>query len=244
MADQEVIKHTKKVYKIWSSKEHSIWNKLKEFLIEIFIIVFAVTISIWLHNRNENAHRANDTKQFLIGLKTDLTNDIKEMESDKIGYADQHTAFQFMTRVKKNEILNRDSLKKYSNWLFNTTSLNTNNGRFEGFRSSGKMGNIENQELQNDIMDLYTENIPSLLIATNGYIATKQSLVQYINKNKVRLTDTSTNLNIILSMDEAQNICSSLSFTQEVIDRYNKCITKAKKIIDLINKEYGLSDAE
>src|SRR4051812_19152197 len=47
MAELEVVKHTKKVYKIWNSKEHSFWHKAKEFLIEIFIIVFAVSLSIW-----------------------------------------------------------------------------------------------------------------------------------------------------------------------------------------------------
>jgi len=34
MAEQEVAKHTKKIYKIWNSKnkEHSLWHKTKIFL--------------------------------------------------------------------------------------------------------------------------------------------------------------------------------------------------------------------
>ena len=238
MAEQEVLKHTRKVYKIWSSKEYSFWYKLKEFFIEIFIIVFAVTISVWLHNWNEYNHRQNDTKKFLTGLKADLFNDIKEMESDKVAYREQQKTFQFITRLKRHEVLNRDSLKKYSNWIFNTSALNTNNGRFEGFRSSGKIGNIESQDLQNDIMDLYTENIPSLLVSTNGYIRRKELLEEYIIKNRSRLTDTTSNLHIILSTDEAQNICNTLSYTTEVISRYDICINKAKKIIEIIGKEY------
>ena len=46
MAEQEVIKHTKQVYKIWTSKTHSFWHKLKEFAIEIVIIVFAVGMTV------------------------------------------------------------------------------------------------------------------------------------------------------------------------------------------------------
>ena len=57
MAEQEVIKHTKKIFKVWSNKEHILRHKLKEFLVEVFIIVFAVTISIWFHNRSEHAHQ-------------------------------------------------------------------------------------------------------------------------------------------------------------------------------------------
>ena len=48
MAEQEVIKHTKKAYSIWGSK-NSPFHKIKEFVVEIFIIVFAITISIWFH---------------------------------------------------------------------------------------------------------------------------------------------------------------------------------------------------
>jgi hypothetical protein len=65
MAEQEIIKHTKKVYKIWNSKEHSRWQKIKEFFIEILIIVFAVTISIWLHNWSEHRNQQEDVKVFL-----------------------------------------------------------------------------------------------------------------------------------------------------------------------------------
>jgi hypothetical protein len=207
-------------------------------LVEILIIVFAVTVSIWLHNWSEHNHVQKETKQFLQGLKVDLANDIEEVKSDKIAYEDQQKTFQFITKIKMNEILNRDSLKEYSNWIFNTASLNTNSGRFEGFKSSGKIGNIENQELQNDIMDFYTENIPSLLISTTGYIHRKELLEQCINKSKIRLNDSTTNLNVILSQPEAQNICGTLSYATGVIDRYDSCIAKAEKIVGLINQEY------
>ena len=55
------------------------------------------------------------------------------------------------------------------NSIFNTIALNPSNGRFEGFKSLGKIGNIESEELQNDIMDLYQENITSLLASTERY---------------------------------------------------------------------------
>ena len=78
MAEQEIVKHTKKVYKIWNSKEHGFWFKLKEFLIEISIIVFAVSLSIWLHERSEHATQQQEVKEFLTGLRQDLLSDIME----------------------------------------------------------------------------------------------------------------------------------------------------------------------
>jgi len=45
---EEVAKHTEKIYKTIKSREHSLAEKFKEIVIEILIIVFAVTLSIWL----------------------------------------------------------------------------------------------------------------------------------------------------------------------------------------------------
>ncbi len=62
MAEEEIAKHTKKVYKVWASKEHTWQHKVKEFFIEIAIIVFAVSISIWFHNMSEKATTAKKPK--------------------------------------------------------------------------------------------------------------------------------------------------------------------------------------
>ena len=50
MAEHEIIKHTKKAFKILKSSDMSLKNKLADILTEILIIVFAVSISIWLSN--------------------------------------------------------------------------------------------------------------------------------------------------------------------------------------------------
>jgi len=240
MAEQEVIKHTKKIYKVWNSKDHSPWQKIKEFLIEIFIIVFAITISIWFHNRSEYGHQQAEVKEFLIGMKSDLNHDLAEMENDKHSYLAQESAFRYLTSIKMNETLNSDSLAKHYNPLFNTTALNVNNGRFEGFKSSGKIGNIENKELQNDIMDLYQEDIVSLLTSTNSYIANKKKFFDYVMQNRKRITDSTSNIASVLAKDEAQNISIVLSHPNEVLSRYDTCIQKMKKIITEIDKEYKL----
>jgi hypothetical protein len=242
MAEQEVIKHTKKVFSIWSDKEHSFWHKLKEFLIEVAIIVFAVTLSIWLHGRSEHRHQQDEVKEFLLGLREDLKNDIQEMTGDKASYEKQGHAFTYITGVKMHETLNLDSLKKYQNYVFNSTGLIQNSGRFEGFKSSGKIGTIEDKKLQNDIMDLYQENIPSLLTATNSYVSRKNNFFNYVNKNRKRTSDSTTNMPVVLLGDEAQNLCISLAGVGEIIDRYDSCINKMNMINGQIDSIYRLKE--
>jgi hypothetical protein len=238
MAEDEIAKHTKKIYKTWFNKELSFWHKLSEFLIEIAIIVFAVTISIWFHNMSEHRHQQEDVKQFLEGLKSDLTSDIDEMSIDIKSFENQRTIFSYLASLKKSQFPSRDTLNKYSNWLNNSTALNPNDGRFQGFKSSGKIGTIENKNLQNDIMDLYEEDIPMLLASTTSYNNTKMKLFDFLIENGKRLTDSTNNGIALLNADQAFYLSRALSTPGQAIERYHNCIQLMNKIIKEIDSEY------
>ncbi len=239
MADQEVIKHTKKIYKIWNSEAHGFWYKAKEFVLEILIIVFAVSLSIWLHGRSEHTHQQKDVKDFLLGLEADLKSDLQEMKEDRATYQRSGMAFKYLRSLKRNETANADSIYMYANVLFNTTGLLPNNSRYEGFKSSGKIGTIENKELQNEIVDLYQDNIPILISFTNYYNEGKRSLNSYFNKNLKRLSDSTTNFNAVMATDEAYNIAGDLNNVKNIIKQYDKCINNVDRIKKLIDKEYN-----
>ena len=239
MAEDEIAKHTKKIYKTWFNKEFSIWHKLSEFLIEIIIIVFAVSISIWFHNRSEHAHQQEEVRTFLIGLKDDLSHDIAEMKEDSISYRNQARIFSYISGLKLKQLPDKDTLRAYGNWLFNTTEFEANDGRFEGFKSSGKIGFIENDSLQNDIMDLYQENIPGLLASTKMYLNFKLKLFDYVNKYQKRLTDSTTNFQYFWTIDEVNSLSGFMANPSQVIERYGKCIQLMEKINGEIEKEYN-----
>lgn len=238
MAEQEVIKHTKKVFGLWKT-DKGIWHKLGEFVLEIFIIVFAITLSIYFHDWSELRHQHHETKEFLLGLRQDLKTDIREMNEDRKSFEQSGKAFAYITGRKINEPLNPDSINKYKRYIFNTTGLIPNNGRFEGFKSSGRIGTIENKELQNNIMDLYQEDIPVLISSTSFYTSKKIKLFDYIASNKKRITDSTDNEVTVLASDQSFNICFNLTYVREIIERYDNCINKMKDIIQEINKEYG-----
>jgi len=238
MAEQEIVKHTKMIFGIWKTK-YSFLHKLTELITEVFIIVFAITLSIYFHDRSELKHQRHEAKVFLLGLRQDLKTDIEEMNSDKKSYQNSGVIFRYITNRKLNEKLNADTISKYSNWIFNTTGLIPNSGRFEGFKSSGKIGTIENKKLQDYIMDLYQENIPTLIVSTNDYTAKKQRLFEYLEANTKRVTDSTNNRVSALASDQALNICSSLTFVKQILQRYDTCINKMRLIIGEINKDYG-----
>ena len=147
----EIKKHTKKIYNKAMSKEHTLIEKIKDIIVEILIIVFAVSLSIWFHNWSEERHNKKDTIGFLIDLKNDLKNDSIAIENSIEDY-------------KKNihTLTAKDSSQ---NTVFVTTSLN--NGNFEGFKSSGKIGHIENNELRLTLLHYYGKRYTGILSHNN-----------------------------------------------------------------------------
>src|SRR6476660_5918389 len=132
MAEQEIIEHTKRIFGIWKTK-NSLLHKLSEFIAEILIIVFAITLSIYFHDRSELRHQRHETKEFLLGLRQDLQTDMDEMSGDKNSFRENELAFRYNTSRKLDESLSGDTIRKYRDWILNTTGLIPNSGRFEGF---------------------------------------------------------------------------------------------------------------
>lgn len=240
MAELEVIKHTKKAYKILGS-ESPFLHKLAEFLLEIFIIVFAVGITIWFHDLAEHRHQQKEVKEFLTGLKNDLANDLTEMQADKAGYRYQRAAFLYLRAMKTGDAGVADSVRNYTNAIFNKVELVQNNGRFEGFKSSGKIGNVEDKKLQNDILDLYQELIPSLLNTTQLYNIQKDRLIILVEQH-ARIDEAQKRLLIedVMKLDQAKIMSASLgAFPEQIIQRYDVCIARINEIIHAIDEEYA-----
>jgi hypothetical protein len=154
MAENEIIKHTEKAVKIVKSPG-SLRHKLGEIVIEILIIVFAVTVSIWLHNGSERAKERKEEKIFLAGLEKDLKTDIDHMSNSLRFYRSTVRGLKYFIVAGESHSMNKDSVSFYSNIFFSSTLLDPAIARYEGLKNSGKFRIIEDNELLNDIISLY-----------------------------------------------------------------------------------------
>ena len=66
---------------------------------------------------------------------------------------------------------------------FHLTFRRTNNGNFEGFKSSGKIGYIENKELKNNILEYFVQNMPPLYKIEEIRNSKSIELLEQISKN-------------------------------------------------------------
>ncbi len=161
--EDEVSKHTKKIFETAKGTKHTFTEKVKEIAVEIFIIVFAITLSIWLHNWSEHRQQQTEVKEFLVDLKEDLKNDIDSLQSTKDALFKNTEEALYLSQLTKQKLDSIISVKGKVGFQSTVGTSKINNGNFEGFKSSGKIGFIENKELKKHILKYYQESTPSVL---------------------------------------------------------------------------------
>lgn len=238
MAEQEIIKHTKKVLKVATDPRKHWKEKLGEIVLEIFIIVFAISLSLYLHERAEKREEHHLQDEFLLGLKEDLQNDIKELSEDSLAYVRNLKGFRYFKRLAVEQSL-PDSVPFYWNTLFSTADLQPNDSRFQGLKSAGKLYVIGNKKLLNDILDLYQEKIPALLIATEMYREVKNNrLVPFLENNLSSTSKTDNNLKELLKTSaQLRNYMSYDTFTSDILSKYHQVLEQSRLLIGEISKE-------
>lgn len=224
----EVTKHTRKIYKAVKNPNHSLGEKIKEVLIEIFIIVFAVTLSIWLHSWSEHRHEQKEADEFLSGLKSDLLKDITLLRQNKSAISLLDSNFQYLMQQAKSPL--NDSTISHR-LFFDLRITRPNIGRYEGFKSSGKMETIENDSLKQTILIFYNQTIPDLVYGET-----------YVNSIQTKILDLEVEKNEKMSAADfakSTRVQSLLylghhNFSVN-IDGYDKAIREAQSIISLID---------
>ncbi|RZL45450.1 MAG: hypothetical protein EOP00_17415 [Pedobacter sp.] len=204
----EITKHGKKIYKKAMSKEHSFAEKVKDILIEILIIVFAVTLSIWFHSWSENRHNENDAIGFLTDLKSDLNNDILNLRHSK------------KTAQNNIQIINNKQD------LVNTETVFTkiSNGNFEGFKTSGKIGHISNSKLRLELLNYYGDTY----FATRFYDDMSNNYLQTLKIENSESTPTQKQINLQKTY---------IKEAQTNVIYYDKTIKETEDIIKLIDAQ-------
>lgn len=229
----EIIKHTKKIHSAMNNKEHSFKDKVKEVLTEILIIVFAVTLSIWLHSWSEEKHQQKEAQTFLIGLKEDLQKDISNLEESKKTLNKTQQQISFALHLTPQKIDSIEANHKQINSGTNFINTLVNNGRYEGFKSSGKINTIENQSIRNKILSYYHQTIPEVEFVEESYERLTSRYVDLLINGK-----EDEDINKTILKQKTKIILSGISnFTRDTQEYYETAIKEAREIIKEIDKE-------
>ncbi|MDE3247015.1 MAG: hypothetical protein KGO82_00055 [Bacteroidota bacterium] len=163
MAEDELIKkHAQNALDAMTHPGKKWTHKLKDILQEILIIVFAVSVSIWLHGWSEDRKDRREEKEFFAGLKQDIEADLTEMENDRaaLRLVQQHCMYYGM--VGKGRPFQIDSVMNYAYIFFTQAQINPRISRFEALKGSGRLDIIEDKKLLYNIIDLYQKIFPTI----------------------------------------------------------------------------------
>lgn len=144
------------------SRTSKMKHKAAEIFIEVVIIVFAISLSLLLERWREKAEDHHLETKFLKGLKIDVQTDLKELRLTSFTCISMKQGAQYFLNPEKDVNWSADSLNCYAYKLFHNVYFFPNSNRYESLKSIGKLGVIENDELQNNIIDLYQTKIPDL----------------------------------------------------------------------------------
>lgn len=229
----EITKHTEKIYKAVKKPGH-FREKIQEILIEIFIIVFAVTLSIWLHSWSEHRHQQKEVREFLSDLKEDLNGDIKSMQAARDSLSRNAQDFLFIEQLTKERLdsLDKNKISFGFHSVIGTTKIS--NGNYEGFKSSGKIGFIENKQLKKLILKYYHGSTPDVLEAEKINASQVLKISDYMSQNAEQgfnKTMLSPNFKRMLE------IFSNSAKASLII--YTDAISNANEILTSIDTEEG-----
>lgn len=237
MADQEIAKHTKNMWAVMTSGEHGAWHKLREMALEIVIIVFAVSLSIWLHSVGEHRHEQAQVKTFLLGLKRDIQSDLVQ--------AGNVVAFHHAADEQYAYLATRDSDAAPEREKFNAAyqRIDTNNflvsrvARYEGFKSSGKLTNIENQALLENIVDLFQYDIPKVSLASKSWLSNHDKLLAYVDEHTGEDDSLTVRYKMITSR-KGRLLNERMVTYPQLYQRFQAVIDKGNAIIKDIDAAY------
>ncbi len=237
MAELEVAKHGKNVINMAASKQHGLAHKLKEIALEIAIIVFAVSISIWFHSMSEHRHEQQQVRVFLLGLKADLVADTKQLNWLPGAYRESDTDFRYLAELDPKG--SPDAEKFEPAWLmvYSNRFFIPINSRFEGFKSSGKLINIEDEELLNDILTLYQEYHRVIQLSEGGWRSRHEKLHNYLDV-ALEQGDSIEQRYHVLATPNGKRLLRNTITVPQLYERYANAAKLSEKIIKRIDVLY------
>jgi hypothetical protein len=223
---EEIKKHGLKIFKILAQKRQRTIHRIKEILIEVFIIFIAVSISVWFHNYNEERHQQEEVHEFLTGLKLDLQKDIK-------------------TYYKRLELLRTDSIQfskiarlhthpkdtANMNISIGLSSISFISGNYEGFKSSGKIGLIKDKALKDMILTYYEDDLAYLRFGFNFYTQENLNFMHDL----VNHSDDIDKYLVTKKLEKTAEI--GVANATAIAENMRSLLVSAKKIVAKIEKE-------
>jgi hypothetical protein len=170
-------------------------------------------------------------------LKSDLKADIKQLDSAAKTYHDSDANYAYLSSLPPGsppdvEKFESAYIRAYTNQYFIPTM-----SRFDGFKASGRLNNIEDEELLNDILELYQNKLPQIRYSEHGWATGQERLITYLDQTIDDGDDLARRYSLIVSPKGKRILKQAVTYPQ-LYARYGNFTELAQKIVKKIEAAY------
>jgi len=236
MSAHDVIKQSSRIAAILNEEGKKMKHKLGEILLEIIIIVFAITLSLLFERWRQNVEDRNLEHTFLQGLKADLGNDVNQLEAASAKWVQMENATRYFIKPESQINWSRDSVNYWGSRCFHNVYFFPSTNRYEALKSTGKITVIEDKRLQNDIVDLYQTKLPDLEQQLNFFntFANSQVMAHLVNNLK-RDENNNAILDKAFFTDMRMRNLFSFYGIDDILKRSESALAKSREILKEID---------
>lgn len=243
MAEQEIAKHTKKVVQLMGKSEHGWRHKLGEMGLEIVTIVFAVSLSIWLHSLGEHRHEQQQVRAFLLGVRHDIGSDLDMIKELNQAYHAYDANFDYLGKLDPRSAPEPQAFEAAYQLADNNYFFNPLVSRYQGFKSSGKLGHIENEVLLDKILELYERHTAGIKSSEAGW-RNNQDLYRAYIENGLTGEDSLAERYRLITAPKGKRLLRKRMTYPQLYDRYKDYAALGAEIIKEIEHEYPAAAQE
>ena len=236
MAEQEIAQHGKNIIELVTTKKHPISHRIREIAIEIVTIVFAVSMSIWLHGLSEHHHQQQEVRSFLIGLRGDLKDDIGNLTAMKAAYHQFDDNFAYLAKLEAGEAPDWKTFNHAYDYMDANWFFIPNKSRFDGFMASGKLNNIEDEANLNRILNLYQSLLPQIRYSEGGWADAQRKLREY--RDDALTADDPEDHYRLVTAPKGKRLLKHMRAQELIYRRYQNYIDLSTQIIKEIDAAY------
>src|SRR5579863_166750 len=237
MSAHDIIKQSTRIAGVVNDESKKIRQKAGEILLEIIIIVFAITLSLFFERWRQNVEDHELERTFLLGLKDDLRKDVSHLEAASASWVQMGNATHYFIKPENQINWSRDSINYWGSRCFHNVYFFPSTNRYEALKSTGKINVIGDRRLQNDIVDLYQTKIPDLEQQLNFFntFANSQVLVFLVNNLK-RDENNNAILDKALFTDPRMRNFFSFYGLDDILKRSDSTLSKSREILTEIDQ--------
>lgn len=237
MSAHDIIKQSSRIAGIVDERNKKIKHKLGEILLEIIIIVFAISLSLFFERWRQNVEDRDLERTFLQGLKADLGNDVNQLEAASAKWVSMENATHYFIKPENQINWNPDSVRFWGDQCFHNVYFFPSTNRYEALKSTGKINVIEDKTLQNDIVDLYQTKLPDLEQQLNFFNTFVNSQVlAYLVNNLKRDENNDAILDKSFFADQRMRNLFSFYNIDDILKRSDSTLAKSREILREIDQ--------